>query len=258
MNDLGGQSFATDVSSFAAGKPNAFSTTHWSLVLTAGSGDGTRAAAALERLCGKYWYPLFAFIRRTGFDFHEAEDLTQAFFAHLFEKDRLKQVDRQKGKFRSFLLAALTNFLNNEWDKRQAWKRGGRCQVISLDQTDAEERYRLEPVDSLTPEKLFERRWTLILLEQVLAQLKQECVSSGKAELFSKLEPLITGEITPGQYAQLALALKMREEAVRMALSRTRRRFGELLRNEIAQTVLTPADVDDEIRHLFAGVSDDV
>jgi len=234
-----------------------FTTTHWSIILAAGGHDVTVSAAALEQLCRKYWYPVYAFIRRRGSEVSASEDLTQAFFAHLLEKETFKQVDRQKGRFRSFLLAALTNFLNNEWDKRQTLKRGGRCQFISLDETDAEGRYQLEPVDTGTPEKLFERRWALTLLEQVRARLKQEYVSNGKAELFSKLEPLITGDIAPGRYAELALALKMKEEAVRMALSRMRRRFGELLRNEIAQTVLTPTDVDDEIRYLLAAVANE-
>lgn len=212
----------------------------------------------MEQLCLKYWYPVYAFIRRRGSSAAAAEDLTQAFFAHLLEGEAFKRADRRKGKFRSFLLAALTHFLNNEWDKRQTWKRGGRCRFISLDEADAEERYKLELADALTPEKLFERRWALALLETVLARLKQEYASNGKAELFSELEALITGEVTPGRYAGIAAVLGMKEEAVRMALSRTRRRFGELLRYEIAQTVLAPADVDDEIRSLFAAVSNHV
>ena len=248
-------SFATE--HFPAGKNQggAFSTTHWSVVLTAGNNDLAGATTALEQLCRKYWYPIYAFIRRRGSDSHEAEDLTQAFFAHLLAKETLKQVDRQKGKFRSFLLAALTNFLNNEWDKKQTLKRGGRRQIISLDETAAEDRYRHEPADLVTPEKLFERRWALTLLEQVLVRLKQEYTAGGKAELFAKLEPLITGEVTPGLYVELASALEMKEETVRVTLSRTRRRFGELLRNEIAQTVASPSDVEEEIRHLFAAIS---
>jgi len=232
-----------------------FSTTNWSVVLEAGRTDVARAAVALERLCRKYWYPIYAFVRRRGSDSHEAEDLTQAFFAYLIEKESLRQADRQKGRFRSFLLAALTNFLNNEWDKKRTLKRGGHRQIISLDEMVAEDRYRHEYSDSVTPEKLFERRWALTLMEQVLARLKQEYTKAGKVELFAKLEPLITGEVTTGLYAGLASDLAMKEESVRVALSRLRKRFGELLRSEIAQTVASPAEVDDEIRHLFAAIS---
>jgi len=239
----------------ARDKSGAFSTTHWSEVLAAGNGDCASAAIALEQLCGKYWYPIYAFIRRRGWDSHEAEDLTQAFFAHLLEKEGFKKADRQKGKFRSFLLAALTNFLNNEWDKRQTLKRGGRRQIISLDAATAETQYRHEPVDLATPEKLFERRWALTLIEHVLSRLKQEYAAGGKSTLFAELEPFITGEITAGSYAALASSLAMEEGSVRVALTRLRRRFGELLRSEIAYTVASPEEVDEEIRQLFAAIS---
>ena len=233
---------------------DAFATTHWSVV-SAARGDDPAGAAALEELCRKYWLPAYVFVRRRGFDFHEAQDLTQSFFTHVIERRAFNQASRDKGKFRSFLLAALLNFMKNEWDRQRTLKRGGQRQFISLDETAAEQRYQLEPVESVTPETLFERRWALTLLEQVLARLKQEYAADGKADLIAKLEPLITGEVTPGRYAELALDLGMKEAAVRMALSRTRRRFGELLRQEIAQTLLTPAEVDDEIRHLFAAAA---
>jgi RNA polymerase sigma-70 factor (ECF subfamily) len=236
-------------------KISVFSTTHWSVVLTAQNGDLAGAATALELLCRKYWYPIYAFVRRRGFDSHAAEDLTQAFFAHLLENETLKHLDRQKGKFRSFLLAVLTNFLNNEWDKKQTLKRGGHRQIISLDETEAEDRYRQEPSDPVATELLFDRQWALTLLDQVLARLKQEYTTGGKADLFSKLEPFITGEVTPGLYAELGLALGMKLETVRMALSRLRRRFGEMLRNEIVHTVTSPEEVEAEIRHLFAAIS---
>jgi RNA polymerase sigma-70 factor (ECF subfamily) len=222
--------------------------------LEAGKTDYGRAVVALERLCTRYWYPVYVFIRRRGSDQHEAEDLTQAFFAHLLERETLKKVDRQKGKFRSFLLAAVANFLTNEWDKRQTLKRGGQNQIISLDDT-AEELYRREPVESLTPEKLFERRWAFTLMNQVLARLKEEYIATDKAELFAQLEPGLTNEGNPGLYADWAAALNMSEGAVRVALHRLRRRFGELLRSEIAHTVATPAEVDEEIRHLFAAIA---
>ena len=232
-----------------------FSTTNWSVVLEAGRTDVKRATAALEHLCGRYWYPVYMFVRRRGSNHHEAEDLTQAFFAHLLEKETLKKVSRQKGKFRSFLLASVANFLTNEWDKRQSLKRGGQSQIISLDEMAAEELYNHEPDGSLTPEKLFERRWAFTLVDQVLARLKTEYVAADKATLFAKLEPGLTGEINPGLYAEWAAALDMSEGAVRVAVHRFRRRFGELLRSEIAHTVATPEEVDEEIRHLFAAIA---
>jgi RNA polymerase sigma-70 factor (ECF subfamily) len=240
---------------FASHKDGAFSTTHWSVVLRAGQGDVAGATAALERLCRTYWYPIYAFVRRRGSDPPEAEDLTQAFFAFLLEKEALKKVDRQKGKFRTFLLAALTNFLANEWDKSRTLKRGGQRQIISLDETVAEELYRHEAVESLTPEKLFERRWARALIEQALARLRQEYVAGDKAGLFTKLEPALTGETPPGAFGQWASELSMSEGAVKVALHRLRRRFGEVLRSEIAHTVSSPEEIDDEIRHLFAAIA---
>ena len=217
--------------------------------------DYGRAAGALEELCVRYWYPVYAFIRRRGSDPHEAKDLTQAFFTHLLENETLKKVDRQKGKFRSFLLAAATNFLANEWDKRQSLKRGGQHQIISLDDVEAEELYRQEPVAALSPENLYDRRWAFTLLNEVLARLKEEYFAANKKELFAKLQPGLVEEVNPGLYAVWAAALGMSEGAVRVAVHRLRRRFGELLRNEIANTVATPAEVDEEIRHLFAAIA---
>ena len=232
-----------------------FTTTHWSVVLGAGHTNYGCAAVALERLCTRYWYPVYAFIRRRGSDPHEAEDLTQAFFTHLLEKETLKKVNRQKGKFRSFLLAATTNFLTNEWDKRQTLKRGGQIQIISFDDVRAEELYSHEPIGSLTPEKLFERRWAFTLVNQVIARLKEEYIGADKAELIGKIEPGLTNEANPGLYADWAASLNMNEGAVRVAVHRMRRRFGELLRSEIAHTVATPEEVDEEIRHLFAALA---
>jgi RNA polymerase sigma factor (sigma-70 family) len=240
---------------FANHKVGAFSTTHWSVVLGAGQSDLAAATAALERLCRTYWYPIYAFVRRRGSDPHEAEDLTQAFFAFLLEKETLKKVDQQKGKFRTFLLAALTNFLANEWDKRQTLKRGGQRQIISLDEAAAEGLYLREPVESLSPEKLFERRWAGALIEQVLTRLQREYATGGKANLFAKLEPALTGEVAAGAYAGWAAALDMSEGAVKVALHRLRRRFGEILRSEIAHTVSNPEEIDDEIRQLFAAIA---
>ena len=230
----------------------AFSTTHWSIVQGAGQVDPAGPAVALERLCRIYWYPVYAFIRRRGSSQHDAEDSTQGFFAHLLEKESFKKLDRQKGKFRSFILAALTNFLNNEWDKQQTLKRGGKIQIISLDETRAEELYTHEPVDALTPEKLFERRWAFAVVERVWARLKQEYATADKLKLFETLEHGLTREVTQDVCAGWAAALAMNEGAVKVALHRLRRRYGELLREEIGQTVTPPEELNDEIRHLCA------
>jgi RNA polymerase sigma-70 factor (ECF subfamily) len=235
------------------GQADNFTTTNWSVVLAAGQTDYGRAAAALERLCTRYWYPVYAFIRRRGSDPHQAEDLTQSFFTHLLAKDTLKKVDRQKGKFRSFLLAAVTNFLTNEWDRQQTQKRGGQHKFISLDDTEAEELYRHEPAGSLTPEKLFDRRWAFTVLDEVILRLKNE--HAHKPELFEKLQPHLTRELAPGSLLELSVQLQMTEGAVKVALHRLRRRFGELLRSQVAYTVADPDMVEEEIRHLFSVIA---
>jgi RNA polymerase sigma factor (sigma-70 family) len=231
-----------------------FTTTQWSVVLEVRHTDPQRALAALEKLCGRYWYPLYAFIRRRGHGPHDAEDLTQSFFAHLLGKNALGHVDRSKGLFRTFLLAALVNFLNDQHDRRQAIKRGGGTPIISWEELTAEERYKQEPAGSLTPEKLFERRWALTLIEAVLLRLRQEYEAGGKQELFRQLEPCLTGEVSPGFYDEAAVRLAMNPGAVRVALHRLRRRLGELLRSEVAHTVSRPEEVEAEIRNLFAAL----
>ena len=241
--------------SFAANQREVFSTTQWTMVLAAGQDDDPSAIPALEQLCRKYWFPIYAFIRRRGSNPHEAEDLTQGFFAFVLEKEAFKKVDREKGRFRSFLLAALTNFLANEWDKRRTLKRGGEYRMINWDEAMAEACYCQEPVDSVTPEKLFERRWASALVEQVLNHLKREYAAAGKEVLFGKLESALTGELAGGTSAAWAAELGMTEGAVRVALHRLRRRFGELLRKEIAATVTGDGEVDEEIRHLFAAIA---
>ena len=232
-----------------------FCTTHWSTILAAGQTDYSRAAAALERLCQKYWYPIYAFIRRRGLDRQEAEDLTQAFFAHLLEKECLKRADQQKGRFRAFLAASLKNFLNSDWERRTALRRGGEHQIISLDTLAAEEEYGRELGAALTPEMLFERRWAIALLDQVLARLRQEYATADKTKVFAVLEAALTSAVTPGFTAQAATELGLTENATKVSLHRMRRRFGQLLRSEIAHTVASPAEVDDEIRYLFAIIS---
>jgi RNA polymerase sigma factor (sigma-70 family) len=246
---------AGDPSSSPQGTHAQFTPTQWSLVLAASHGLAPQSEEALARLCRTYWYPLYAFIRRRGHPAHEAQDLTQDFFAHLFEHDTLKRVDRDKGRFRTFLLAALTLFLNNEWDKRQALKRGGGRQIVSWDQVNAESRYALEPADDVTPERIFERRWAFTLVDQVMGKVQQEYSASDKAAVFDALRHYLTGETGPGAYAEAAARLRMNEGAVKVALHRLRRRFGEMLRGEIAQTVATPEEAAEEIRHLFAAMS---
>lgn len=231
-----------------------FTATQWSVVLAARESDPERAQAALEQLCNRYWYPLYAFIRRRGYSPEDAEDLTQAFFAHLLRKQALHLVDRDKGLFRTFLLAVLVNFLNDQRDRQHAAKRGGGKPTISWDELTAEQKYLQEPAESITPEHLFERRWALTLIETALLRLRQEYEASGKLELFRQLEPSLTGNVASGFYDQAAVKLGMNTGAIRVALHRLRRRLGEILRSEVAHTVSQPEEVEEEIRNLFAAL----
>lgn len=231
-----------------------FNTTHWSLVAAAGRSASPDSARALAALCETYWYPLYAYVRRRGHDLHEAQDLTQEFFAGLLARRNLRAADRKRGKFRTFLLAALQNFLANEWRKEQAQKRGGGKLPLSLDFAAGESRYALEPAHELTAERVFERRWALTLLDQALSKLREEFSAVGKSELFEALKGCLGGESATAPYEQLAAQLGMTEGAVKTAASRLRRRCRELLRAEIAQTVAGPEDVDDELRQLFSAV----
>lgn len=228
-----------------------FVTTHWSVVLTARDMDSSRAEAALERLCKAYWYPLYAFVRRRGYSPHDAQDLTQEYFARLLSRDFLARVGREKGKFRAFLLASMKHFLANEWDRAQAAKRGGGIKVLSLDDSAAESRYALEPPDTASADKLFERRWATTLLDQVIGRLREEHVREGKQEAFEALKGALTGSGKAAPYAEAARRLGLTEGAVKVAVHRLRARYRELLRAEIAQTVASPDQVEDEIRHLF-------
>ncbi|MCI0746401.1 MAG: sigma-70 family RNA polymerase sigma factor [Verrucomicrobia subdivision 3 bacterium] len=237
----------------AAGVPHNFRTTHWSVVLQAGQTASPEGSEALEELCRTYWYPLYAFVRRRGYEVHEAQDLTQAFFQRFLERSYLESVDRRKGKFRTFLLRCLDHFLSNEWDRSQTRKRGGGCVVSSLDAECAEARYRLELTDELTPEKVYDRRWAQILVQTVIARLGEEF--SGPQERFEQLKGLILDEPGSSSYAQAAAAAGMSEQAVKSAVHRMRRRFRELCRVEIGKTVETPDQIDEEIRNLFAAVS---
>jgi RNA polymerase sigma-70 factor (ECF subfamily) len=232
-----------------------FHTTHWSVVLAAGQTKTAHSIEALAELCRTYWYPLYAFVCRKGHSPHDAQDLTQAFFARLLEKNYVAQADRERGRFRTFLLAALTHFLADEWDKAQRLKRGGGRQIISFDAVSAEERYRLEPLDQLDAAKLYERRWVTTLFDKVLARLEQEFRDAGKGELFDGLKGSLVAEDTGLSYAELGAQIGLKEDTVKQAVHRMRHRYGELFREEIAQTVAGPGEVEDELKHLFAVLS---
>jgi RNA polymerase sigma factor (sigma-70 family) len=231
-----------------------FNTTQWTQVLNAGRNDSTGAREALEELCRTYWYPLYVFARRQGQSPHDAEDSTQGFFARLLKLDSLADVRREKGKFRSFLLASFNHYLADEWDRARARKRG-RDQLIPLDFTSAEARLNREPTDSLTPEKSFERKWAMTLLEAVVQGIQREYEGAGKGALFMALRFSIVDEESKVPYAELAERLNLREPALRVAVHRLRQRYRELLRAEIARTVATEGEVDEEIRHLFGVLS---
>ena len=230
-----------------------FAETHWSLVLAART-TSPEAAAALAGLCQAYWYPLYAFVRRQGHSPHDAQDLTQEFFARLLAKNYLADVDRAKGRFRSFLLAAMKNFLANEWDRARAQKRGGGDTVLSLDATAAESRYALEPADHASADKLYDRRWALTLLDRAIGRLRDEFARDDKAALFDELKFALTGDKADASHATVAARLGMTEGAVKVAAHRLRKRYRELLRAEIAETVATPAEVEEELRQLCAAL----
>jgi RNA polymerase sigma-70 factor (ECF subfamily) len=232
-----------------------FTTTHWSVVLAAGQAESPQAAEALEKLCRTYWYPLYAFVRRQGHGPHDSEDLLQGFFARFLEKHYLEDVDRAKGRFRSFLLGALKHYLANEWDKARAVKRGGRIEFLSLEGEAAESRYWEEPASELTPERLYEQRWACVLLERVMARLQQDFDATGKGPLFEALKGFLLGEGRSASYADLAAKHGLSEGALKMKVQRLRLRYQRLLREEIAHTVARPEEVDDEIRYLFNVVS---
>jgi RNA polymerase sigma factor (sigma-70 family) len=229
-----------------------FATTHWSVVLAAGHGSNSQASEALEQLCRTYWYPLYAYVRRWGHGPEEAQDLTQEFFARLLAGSYLAKADPQKGKFRSFLMAGLKNLLCDELDKAGRLKRGGGQKVISFDQQMAEGRYGLEPVDEMTPERLFERSWGATLLERAASRLREEYVASGKAALYEQLTEFRLDAPEQRAYAEVAAHLRLSESAVKSAIRRLRQRHQQLVRDEIAQTVATPSEVDEEIRYLLS------
>lgn len=232
-----------------------FATTHWSVVLRAGGSDPDVAKSALSFLCEGYWYPLYAFLRRRGSAPDEAQDLTQGFFADLLERGDIEKADPERGRFRSFLLGSLKHFVANERAREQALKRGGGRAHLSLDFQAAEDRYRLEPHDSRTPERLFEANWARELLDRVVDGLRAEYVEEGKRELFDRLVPCLAGDLEAQPYAEIAAGLEMSEGAVKIAAHRLRKRFRVRLRSEIAHTVAEPEDVEDEIHALFQALA---
>jgi RNA polymerase sigma-70 factor (ECF subfamily) len=231
-----------------------FATTRWTVVLNAGHAKAPEAAAALEQLCRTYWYPLYAFVRREGRSPHDAQDLTQEFFARLLERNDVASVDRAKGRFRSFLLAALKNFLANERLRVRALKRGGGAVHVPIDTGSAETRYGVEVADDRTPEALFERRWALTVLDTVLERLCAEQQAAGKADQFEKLRGTLSTKSDLIPYATLAAQLGASEGAVKVIVHRLRQRYRAILREEIAQTVPTPAEIEPELRHLLAAL----
>ena len=232
-----------------------FATTHWSIVLAAGKSSSPHQKHALETLCKDYWFPLYAYLRRRGYDTHQAEDHTQAFFAHILEKHDLQTADPKYGKFRSFLLLRLRHFLCDERDRAGAKKRGGGRKILSLGFQNAEGQYALEPANRLSPEVLFEKSWALTVLERTMDRLEAEMANKDKQKLFDRLKVYLTAEKDVIPYQNMATELKMTEGSVRVTVHRLRRQYRKLLRDEIGQTVAAKGQIDEEIGYLFAALA---
>lgn len=236
-------------------KGGAFPTTHWSMVVHAGSGSATEARSAMEKLCQHYWYPLYVFARRQGRAHHEAEDCTQEFLSRLLATEGIARARREQGRFRTFLLTALRNFLTNEWHRAQTEKRGGGLAPISFDAQGADRRFLHEPADSgLTPDQAFDRSWAQGLIDSAVAAVRTEYEKSGRGAQFDALASLVWGNASPESLAQHAARMGMKEQAFTVALHRLRRRIGERLRGDVAETVAEGKDVDHELRHLISAV----
>ncbi len=233
-----------------------FAPTHWSVVLAAAAEESPASTAALEKLCRNYWYPLYAYVRSRGYGPEDAEDLTQEFFARLLAHRGLEGASPLKGKFRSFLLASINHLLSDERDRATSQKRGGGKPELSLEAQTAEERYRLEPLDELTPEKVFERRWAAAVVERVLGQLEEEYSRTGRGQVFRVLQFFIPGEGPGRDYTAAARRLGMTDGTARVAVHRLRQRFGTMLRAAVAETVDTPEDLESELRYLLAALGD--
>ena len=246
---------ANDPVSVAIPGGRVFATTRWTVVLRAGGPTSEGSAQALENLCRTYWYPLYSFARRSGVPQHDAEDLTQSFFAYLLDKDVIARADRERGRFRSFLLAAFKNYHANERTRQAAFKRGGGKILVSFDELQAENRYQQEPRTDLTPEKLYDHKWATSLLDQVMQMLRLEYSTLGKGTLFESLRGVIWGGRSEGGYETLARQAGLSEGAFKVAVHRLRARFKECLHQEVAQTVATPGEIEDELRHLLSALS---
>jgi RNA polymerase sigma-70 factor (ECF subfamily) len=232
-----------------------FASTHWSVVLAAGDTGAVGADEALESLCRTYWYPLYVYVRRRGYAESDAQDLTQEFFGRLLAKKLLRRADPERGKFRSFLLKSLQHFLVNEWERARTRKRGDGQSQTSLDAHAAELRYRAEPALTQSLDEAYEKRWAATLIEAVLARLRADYAGSGRLDIFEALKPMIWGEQTPLSYPALGTQLRLTAGAVKVAVHRLRARYRELLRAEVALTVSSASEVDDELRHLIAVLS---
>ncbi|MBN1806972.1 MAG: hypothetical protein JW837_17120 [Sedimentisphaerales bacterium] len=237
--------------SFSLSGAGRFATTHWSVVLQAGRPKAPGYQEALQTLCRIYWFPLYVYLRRQGYDNQQAEDYTQAFFCRILEKKVLGMADSRRGKFRSFLLSTLKHFLSDEYDRASAQKRGGGRRILSIDFKGAENQYNLEPADNLSPEKLFDKSWALTVLDRTMSRLKEEMVSQNKESLFEHLKIYLTAGKGSIPYCDRAVEMNMTEGNVKTAVHRLRRRYRKLLRDEIAQTVTADDQIDEEIDDLF-------
>lgn len=231
-----------------------FRTTHWSIVLAAGDSTSPKATAALEKLCRTYWYPLYVYVRRRGYGEHDAQDLAQGYFAQLLRRNAFREVTPGPSRFRSFLLTAMKNFLADEHARATALKRGGGQALISFDAHEAEQRYQLEPVDGETPERLFDQRWAVTLLNTSLLRLEQDFSATGRTPLFKALAGYIIEGKGAHTYAEIAIELSMTEEAVKKSAQRLRRRFQEIIREEIARTVASSTEVEEELNYLWSAI----
>jgi RNA polymerase sigma-70 factor (ECF subfamily) len=248
---VGRESTNPPFSSSAPAAGEIFATTHWTLVLAVGDKHSPQAELALEELCRIYWYPLYVYVRRQGHSREDAEDLTQGFFARFLQRNYLEGLSGDKGRFRAFLLASLKHFLANERDRAGTQTRGGGVAPLSLDWLDADSRYQIDPADPIGPDKLYDRAWAMTLLERVVTRLRDECLSVGKASLFEQLKPFLVLGTSAIPHGDAAAALGITEAAVRVAVHRLRKRYRQLLRKEIGQTLADPAQVDEEMRTLF-------
>jgi RNA polymerase sigma-70 factor (ECF subfamily) len=239
----------------ASGRKDIFATTHWTIVRQAAE-DSPQAMAALETLACAYWYPLYAYVRRSGRSPHDAQDMTQAFFARLLEHGYLQLADRTQGRFRTFLLSSLKNFLKNEWKKENRNKRGGGQKILSLDEKTAETRFAAEAFVEQPPDSVYDRGWAATLLERALRSLRSEFEQSGKLDLFERLQVFVWGDKSALSYADMGTQLNMTEGAVKTSVCRLRQRYGEFLRAEVAQTVSGPEEIKEELSYLLTVIRD--